>query len=160
MRQFACLIALATTIAASPQAAAFDPVYSGQGFPYSAFEHLPVSPITIGSRTISVAFAPGVFSLPKNRVLAWIEKSAAAVSTYYGAFPVSEAKILIVPESGAGVIGGQAYGYGGPAIRLTVGTDSTAADLNEDWKAVHEMIHLAFPDLPEKHNWMTEGLAV
>ena len=160
MRKLAFLIALVVLAKASPQATAFDPSYSDQGFPYAAFEQLDSTPITVGGSKIIVAFAPGEFRLSRDRILAWIKKSGEAVETYFDGYPVSGAKILIVPEGGTGVTGGQAYGYGGPAIRLTVGKDSTEADLREDWKAVHEMVHLAFPDLPEQHNWMTEGLAV
>src|SRR5262249_50596896 len=87
-------------------------------------------------------------------------KSATAVSVYYGRFPVSEARILIVPTAGSGVQRGTAFGYRGPAVRLAVGTDSTDQDLESDWKAVHEMIHLALPDVTQDHLWLGEGLAV
>jgi hypothetical protein len=55
---------------------------------------------------------------------------------------------------------GTTFGYRGAAIRLTVGSDATEADLDDDWKAVHEMTHLALPDVKDEHLWLAEGIAV
>ena len=33
-------------------------------------------------------------------------------------------------------------------------------DLRRDWVMVHEMVHLALPDMPERYAWLSEGLAV
>ena len=134
--------------------------FTGDRMPYDAFEGLPATEIKAEGASLKVGFAPGTFALPQQRILAWLKTSADAVSVYYGRFPVPEARILIVPISGRGVRGGTAFGYRGPAIRLLVGRDSTEDDLLEDWKAVHEMVHLALPDLQEKHLWLAEGLAV
>jgi len=132
----------------------------GERMPYAAFDALPKTQLEIGRAKLDVAFAAGTFALPKEKIFAWIEKSATAVSVYYGRFPVAEARILIVPISGKGVRRGTAFGYRGPAVRLAVGTESTAADLQDDWKAVHEMIHLALPDVTQDHLWLAEGIAV
>ena len=128
--------------------------------PYEAFDKLVPQDLIVGSSKLHVAFAPGEFTLPKERVLAWLENSANAVAGYYGRFPVASARILIVPIEGRGVRGGQAFGYRGAAVRLLVGRASTQDDLVRDWKAVHEMAHLALPDLDEAHTWLSEGLAV
>jgi hypothetical protein len=40
-----------------------------------------------------------------------------------------------------------------------VGRDATAANLAADWVLVHEMIHLALPELGRRHDWLAEGLA-
>jgi hypothetical protein len=116
--------------------------------------------IEVGGGKLHVAFAPGTFALPKEKLLAWIAKSATAVSVYYGRFPVTEARVLVVPIQGRGVRRGTAFGYRDPALRLAVGSDSTAEDLQADWKSVHEMIHLALPDVTQDHLWLAEGLAV
>jgi predicted metalloprotease with PDZ domain len=39
-------------------------------------------------------------------------------------------------------------------------TESTEADLRDDWKSVHEMIHLALPNVTPDHLWLAEGIAV
>jgi hypothetical protein len=31
--------------------------------------------------------------------------------------------------------------------------------LRDDWELTHEMIHFAFPSVPEKHHWIEEGIA-
>ena len=45
-------------------------------------------------------------------------------------------------------------------IRIRVGAAATESDFNEDWVLVHEMTHLAFPSLPDRHDWLEEGLAI
>lgn len=132
----------------------------GERMPYTAFDALPKTQLKVGGAKLDVAFAPGTFALPKEKLLGWVERSATAVSVYYGRFPVPEARILIVPIPGKGVLRGTAFGYRGPAVRLAVGTDSTEADLQDDWKTVHEMIHLALPDVTQDHLWLAEGIAV
>jgi hypothetical protein len=48
---------------------------------------------------------------------------------------------------------------GGPFITIALGRDATTASLADDWLLTHEMVHLAFPSLPEQHHWLEEGLA-
>lgn len=91
----------------------------------------------------------------------WIEKCAGAVALYYGKFPVPELYIHLVPEGGPGVRGGQTFPGEMPMIRIRLGEGSTERQLlGDDWVMVHEMVHLAFPWMNMKHNWMAEGLAV
>ena len=128
--------------------------------PYAAFDQLPESPIPIPTAVLDVRFAPGEFELPQEKIRDWLVASARAVAVYYGRFPGPRAHVLIVPVAGRGVQGGQAFGYRGPAIRLMVGMASRAADLKADWKGVHEMVHLALPDVAQAQLWLAEGLAV
>lgn len=134
--------------------------FTTEHMPYAAFDELKTMPIAVSGGTLHVGFAPGAFALPRADILAWIERSARAVSIYYGRFPAASVRLLIVPVPGSGVRGGQAFGYRGAAIRLMVGRDSTAEDLKRDWKAVHEMVHLALPDVDDRQLWLAEGLAV
>ncbi len=80
----------------------------GARMPYTAFDALPKTQLEVGGAKLDVAFAPGAFVLPKQKMLAWVERSATAVSVYYGRFPVPEARILIVPVPGKGVRRGTA----------------------------------------------------
>lgn len=128
--------------------------------PYDAFDKLLATEVKVEGGTLLVAFAPGPLALSNDQLLAWITTSATAVSTYYGRFPISSARILLVPVEGKGVSGGKAFGYKGGAVRLLIGLDTTEADLVEDWQVVHEMIHLALPDVGHEHVWLAEGLAV
>jgi len=132
----------------------------GDRMPYDAFDRLPKTDLEVSGSTIHVAFAPGTIALPGEKIFDWIKMSAKAVSTYYGRFPVSSLRLLIVPVDGARVRGGTTWGYRGAAIRLPFGRDSTEDDLRRDWVIVHEMVHTALPDLDDRYNWLSEGLAV
>jgi hypothetical protein len=132
----------------------------GDRMPYDAFDRLPKTDLDVTGGTIHVAFAPGDIALPKEKIFDWIRASARAVSTYYGRFPVSSLRLLLVPVDGARVRGGTTWGYRGAAIRLPFGRDSSEADLKRDWVIVHEMVHTALPDLDDRYNWLSEGLAV
>ena len=132
----------------------------GDRMPYNAFDKLPQTDLDVAGGVIHVGFAPGDIALPKEKVLDWVKTSAKAVTTYYGRFPVGELKLLIVPVSGARVRGGTTWGYRGAAIRVMLGRDADEEALRRDWVMVHEMVHLALPDLAERHAWLSEGLAV
>ncbi len=132
----------------------------GIGMPYDAFERLPKTELQVGGGIVQVAFAPGRVELPRETVLDWVKRSAEAVSVYYGRFPIKRVKLLIVPVGGRGVQGGTTWGYRGGAIRIKLGSDASEAELLRDWIMVHEMVHLALPDLIDRFSWLSEGLAV
>ena len=154
------VIATMSASAISISAGAQSEYMRGDRMPYDAFDRLPKSDLEIAGGTIKVAFAPGDIALPKEQVLDWVRMSAKAVSTYYGRFPVSSLRLLLVPVDGARIRGGTTWGYRGAAIRIPLGRDSTADVLRRDWVMVHEMVHTALPDLDQRHGWLSEGLAV
>jgi hypothetical protein len=156
----AWLVAQAMLLAAACLPAHAQTEFLGERFPYMTFDRLPATPIIVDGATLNVAFAPGEFALPRSALFDWLETSAKAVSVYFGKFPVSSARILIVPVRGSGVQSGTTFGYRGAAIRFVIGRDVTEAELRKDWKAVHEMTHLALPDVDEPHLWLAEGTAV
>jgi hypothetical protein len=127
--------------------------------PYDAFDRMPKTDLDVPSGVIHVAFA-GEFALPRDKILQWVATSAKAVSTYYGRFPIQSLKLLFVSVEGARVRGGTTWGYRGAAIRIPLGRDANMDDLKRDWVMVHEMVHLALPDMEDRHNWLSEGLAV
>jgi hypothetical protein len=133
--------------------------FLGERFPYDAFDRLPTAPIRVGGGTLSVAFAPDGIDLPRSAIMDWLTTSAEAVTVYFGKFPVASARVLVVPVPGSGVQSGTTYGYRGAATRLVVGSEVTEAELTDDWKAVHEMTHLALPDVKDSHLWLAEGIA-
>ena len=107
-----------------------------------------------------VELAGGQFRGGAAPLLQWIKRSAGIVSAYYGQFPAPSLRIQVVPEDGGGVHGGKTWGYHGGFIRIQVGRDVTPAQLMDDWVLVHEMTHLALPDVGEAQSWFSEGLAV
>jgi len=132
----------------------------GEGMPYAAFDKLAKTDIDVPEGVVHVGFAPGEMALPKQKILDWVRMSAKAVAMYYGRFPVKSLRLLLVPVDGAGVRGGTTWGYRGAAIRVLVGRDSDESNLRRDWVLVHEMVHTALPDMDERYNWLSEGLAV
>jgi hypothetical protein len=117
----------------------------------------------LGGAELEVDFAQGALDLGEEPVLAHIFTAASAVAAYYGRFPVSRARILVVPMPGRGgapqgTTWGDAGGYPG-FTRLRVGQHTTQADLTGDWVATHELVHMAFPSQEREHHWIEEGLA-
>jgi hypothetical protein len=112
---------------------------------------------------IQIDFAPGDLDLPKSDVIQWIETAARAVSEYYGKFPVSRARVLVVPVADdSGVLTGATWGGvdGYPAFtRMRLGQHTTKQTLNDDWTMTHEFVHTALPSLSPDHHWLEEGLA-
>jgi hypothetical protein len=89
----------------------------------------------------------------------WIERSAHIVADYYGQFPAQTVLIRLGGMDGGGIGGGRTTNDSGLMIQMRVGRASTAETLAADWVLVHEMIHLALPEVGRSHAWLAEGLA-
>ena len=100
-------------------------------------------------------------SSPSRRQLlhSWALRSANIVANYYGRFPAPLVLLNLQSMEGAGVGGGRTTNDSGLVIEVSVGREATAAALSDDWVLVHEMVHLALPEVGRKHNWLAEGLA-
>jgi len=93
-------------------------------------------------------------------VLAWIAAEGAAVATWFGGFPLARANVYVRDGSGRSAFaGGRAFEGSPPYIQGTLGRSATGADLRRDWVLPHEISHLHFPNLAERHGWMEEGMA-
>ena len=121
---------------------------------------------TPASREISVAHSKISLLIPPQQfpsealLTEWVQRSAAIVAHYYGQFPVAGLRIVVIPMAGGRVTGGTTFGQPAPLIRIRVGTQVDAAAVLNDWVLVHEMTHLALPEVGEDHAWLAEGLAV
>jgi len=98
---------------------------------------------------------------PSRRQLlhAWVERSAHIVADYYGRFPAPLVVLRLSSMEGSGVGGGRTTNDSGLLIQVSVGREATSAGLSDDWVLVHEMVHLALPEVGRRHNWLAEGLA-
>jgi hypothetical protein len=99
---------------------------------------------------------------PKNQqtlLHAWIDRSAHIVADYYGQFPAPLVIIRLRGMDGSGVNGGRTTNDSGLMIQMRVGRETTAEMLAADWVLVHEMVHLALPEVGRTHDWLAEGLA-
>jgi hypothetical protein len=142
----------------------------GSHLPVVETDFIQVGSSTVGASTIQVDFADGPLDLPRSTIVARIATAASAVATYYGRFPVSTARVLVIPVPGRhGVVQGTTWGdmRGSPGFtRLRIGEHTTAAELAADWTITHELTHMAFPSMPQDPNedqsaqhWIEEGLA-
>ena len=89
----------------------------------------------------------------------WIERSARNVAQYYARFPAPQLELRVRVTPGSGVRGGRTINDPRLMIEVSVGRGVTAQDLEADWVLVHEMVHLALPEIGRLHNWLAEGLA-
>jgi hypothetical protein len=126
---------------------------------YAALRGTPAKRLEIGGGRLDVALVGDLAGFDQTPVMAWIRRSAVAVTTYFGRFPVERAGLLIVAEPGGRIHTGTTFGYDGSAIRVHVGRAAGEAAFREDWILVHEMTHLALPRLPERNLWLQEGNA-
>ncbi len=116
--------------------------------------------VRVGGSDISIVFDSDSYSLTKDELTAWIGTGAKAVSSYFGRFPVKDLTVRVRASRGSGVHHGQAAGYyGRPSIKVAVGYYSDQEDLRSDWVITHEMVHLGFPCVAERHHWIEEGTA-
>jgi hypothetical protein len=90
---------------------------------------------------------------------AWIDRSAHIVADYYGQFPAHMLMIRLRGMDGGGINGGRTTNDSGLMIQMRVGRETTAQTLAADWVLVHEMVHLALPEVGGTHDWLAEGLA-
>src|SRR5882724_1042347 len=147
-----CAVAIACLALSTPPAFA-------EGMPYALFDRLPPTRVSIAGGDVDIAFAAGDLEVPKERVVGWISDAARAVGAYYGRLPVDRVRVLVIPGSGRGIRNGTTFGYGGAAIKVTVGRHTRACDLPRDWIIAHEMVHLALPQMADEHDWLDEGIA-
>ena len=122
----------------------------------------PDKHLKIGASEIEVFFAPGVggegYAASQQEILEWIDRSAKAVVDYFHGFPVKNLSISINDGAGARVDGTSYHGEN-PLITISINRGMTAEFLFDDWVMVHEMVHLSFPPVNRRHNWLLEGLA-
>jgi hypothetical protein len=116
--------------------------------------------LSLDGVSLRIELADSKFRGGAEPLLEWIKRSLGIVTAYYGNFPTSSLRIQVVSEDGGGVHGGKTWGYRGGFIRVQAGRDVTAAQLLDDWVLVHEMTHLALPDVGDDQSWFSEGLAV
>jgi hypothetical protein len=119
-----------------------------------------ISTLQIGGSHIDVSLEGGELAVSHDELLAWVRNAAESVATYYQRYPVPRVALHVISSDGQGVRGGRTFGAeDGGTIRIHVGKSITAAQLQKDWMLTHEMVHLAFPSVPENHHWIEEGIA-
>ncbi len=92
-------------------------------------------------------------------LIGWVSAASKSVATYFGRYPVPRVAVRITTSEGRGVHNGRTFGSPVALITISLGRKTTLADLKGDWTMTHEMAHLAFPSVAEKHHWIEEGIA-
>jgi hypothetical protein len=115
--------------------------------------------IEVPGGTVCASIDDPALSLRRPLLRDWIERSARIVAQYYGRFPAPFVMLDIRGAPGGGVRGGRTSNDSGLVIQVTVGRDVTGEELTADWVLVHEMVHLALPEVGRRHNWLAEGVA-
>jgi len=113
----------------------------------------------IGNARIDIRIEGSTLRIPTNDVLRWVKSAGESVAAYYGHFPIPQVLIRITPFKGKGVHSGMTFGDRGGRILIRVGNETSPAEFASDWMLTHEMVHLAFPSVDEKHHWVEEGIA-
>jgi hypothetical protein len=117
------------------------------------------SSLLIGNARIDIRIEGSNLRLPAKDVFRWVKSAAESVTSYYGRFPLPQVLIQITPFEGTGVRNGMAFGGRGGRITIRVGNGTSPSEFASDWMLTHEMVHLAFPSVDEKHHWIEEGIA-
>ncbi|MDQ3115020.1 MAG: hypothetical protein M3Q86_00140 [Verrucomicrobiota bacterium] len=120
----------------------------------------PAALIEIGGGKIEIELESTTPDFPRALVTTWATTAARAVTKYYGRYPVAHVRIRIREVAGDRIDSGKTFGTrNGGMITVSVGRSTTAAHFGSDWLMTHEMVHLAFPSVPDQHHWLEEGLA-
>jgi hypothetical protein len=120
----------------------------------------PVSlQLQLDKSLICVVMDDAVLKKEQPLLRTWINRSAHIVADYYGQFPAPLLVIRLRGMDGSGVNGGRTTNDGGLMIQVRVGRETAAETLAADWVLVHEMVHLALPEVGKSHDWLAEGLA-
>jgi hypothetical protein len=129
------------------------------GFAAHAADEPGTRTIEAEGASVRVDFQSMDFKHGTGPIVTWIEHSMRTVAHYYGQFPAKRLRINVTSGAGSRVRNGTTFGASVPFIRLQLGRDVTAEGLLDDWVLVHEMIHLALPEVGDDHLWLTEGLS-
>jgi hypothetical protein len=113
-----------------------------------------------GGGKIEISFQPGDFDAGGDAIRKWIANAAEAVTTYFGRLPVERTRLSVRAVAGrSGVLNGVTFPDTPPETRISVGQQTTAIQLDNDWTLTHEFSHLAFPNVAAQQHWMEEGMA-
>ena len=118
--------------------------------------------LNIGGAKIEINFTQGVaeegYKLNRQQVIAWVERSANAVTKYFKRFPVKTLRMSIT-DGARDRVNGVAYHGVEPLVMINIRPSFNEITLANDWVMVHEMVHLSFPPVHRRHQWLLEGLA-
>ena len=113
--------------------------------------------VTVKGGAIEIMFESDDLWERREIITSWIENSANIIANYFGEFPVKDTYIVLIAVEGKEVKNGVVFGGEQPIMNINIGKDVSLSQLESDWILVHEMAHLAFPNV--KQSWAEEGMA-
>ncbi len=114
--------------------------------------------IQVGNTTLTLYAELDKYEIGAQAIIDWVKESATIVANYYGQFPVDHASVVLDSFQGSGVIAGRAHGQPVLQVVIEIGEYATQKQLDKDWILIHELIHFALADIPDRHHWLEEGL--
>jgi len=113
--------------------------------------------LRMGQGLIAVSIDDAHLAVGLPAVTVWLQKAARALIGFFGRYPVPMVHINITVDGEPGAHDGVTHE--GRHISISLGPGTRDSDLADDWIITHEMFHLSFPDLDDRHLWIEEGLA-
>lgn len=113
--------------------------------------------VTVKDSTIEIYFESDELWKRRQIITSWVENSANTIAYYFGRFPVKDVYIALIAVEGEEVQNGIVFGGEEFIININIGEEINASQLKSDWVLVHEMAHLAFPNVEQ--SWAEEGMA-
>lgn len=148
LRHISCIVLLASCLAGH--------VHS-ESIPLQSESIQRHTQVTVKGGSIEILFESDELWQRREIITSWIETSANTIATYFGEFPVKNTYIALIAVEGKEVKNGVVFGGEEPIMNINIGKEVGLAELESDWIMVHEMAHLAFPDV--KQSWAEEGMA-
>jgi hypothetical protein len=98
---------------------------------------------------------------PDGDVRRWLSRAVRATASVGDRFPRDQVHFVIVPAPSENkqVAFGMVRRGGGSSILLLPSVNATAAQLEADWVAIHELSHLWLPPVQSRDRWISEGIA-
>jgi hypothetical protein len=155
----AIIVAANSATAAAADAATKNSPPLGAAADNSGADEADTQTLTVGGGRIRLIIHDQDLLPARTRLAAWVQRSAKIVAGYYGRFPVTQVELTVAAWPGGGVRNGRTVRDVHSRIMVHVGVEVSDAELRDDWVLVHEMIHLALPNLSHTHVWLSEGIA-
>ncbi|MGA8270523.1 MAG: hypothetical protein WB919_03125 [Candidatus Sulfotelmatobacter sp.] len=131
---------------------------SGLLFAVSSEDNKPTRLEVPGGRIDVYAFREQS-AVTHEDLINWVNAAARSVVAYLGRYPVAYVEVRITIRDGKGIRDGRTFGSPVPLIKISIGRETSVADLRDDWTMTHEMVHLSFPSVDDSHHWIEEGIA-
>lgn len=123
-------------------------------------DYLQTFRLPIGDSYLDVAIS-GVAQVRAHDWLNWIKRTAAAVASVYGAYPVNGTKVLVIPigQRSGPIPWGEVQRGGFPSVHFYIDETRSNAEFLSDWTGSHELSHVFLPKIASKDRWISEGIA-